>query len=56
MMVALYDLSGKLIEEKTLNPGSTISYFDARKLYAGQYLIKLVGESSTKTKRLSLVK
>jgi hypothetical protein len=56
MMVALYDLSGKLIEEKTLNPGSTISYFDARKLYAGQYLIKLVGESSTQTKRLSLVK
>ncbi|MFN4852947.1 MAG: YHYH protein [Bacteroidota bacterium] len=56
MMVALYDLSGKLIEEKTLNPGSTISYFDTRKLYAGEYLIKLVGESSTQTKRLSLVK
>lgn len=56
MKVMLYDLTGKLIEEKWMNPGSTIAYFDTRRLYAGEYLIQVAGESGTKTRRLSIMK
>lgn len=37
----LYDLSGKLMQETTIQAGSTIGYLDARTLYAGTYLVSV---------------
>jgi len=39
MEVKLFDLSGKVLQHATIQPGSTISYFDTRTLYSGTYLI-----------------
>ncbi|MFN5183845.1 MAG: YHYH protein [Bacteroidota bacterium] len=37
--VLLYDLNGNLVDRSVINQGSTITYFDTRKLYAGEYLV-----------------
>ena len=37
----LFDLSGKLVQETTIQAGSTIGYLDARTLYAGTYLVSI---------------
>ena len=50
--VLLFDTRGRLIERKLLPQGSTIAYFDTRRLYAGEYVV-VVGEVS---RRVMLVK
>ncbi len=52
--VALYDITGKLIEEKVIYQGSTISYFETNTLYAGTYLIQ-VGKDKNTAKTLKIV-
>ena len=37
--IRLYDLMGRLIQSTNLHQGSTIAYFDTRKLYSGEYVI-----------------
>ena len=39
MDVRLFDLTGKLMQETEIQPGSTISYLDTRTLYPGVYLV-----------------
>ena len=39
--IEMYDMQGKLIQEKTLKSGQTIGYFDIQTLYSGTYLIKI---------------
>ncbi|MBC7775346.1 MAG: YHYH protein [Phycisphaerae bacterium] len=39
MDLRLYDLSGKLVQETEIQPGSTIGYLDAQTLYAGVYIV-----------------
>lgn len=39
--VSLFDAAGKLVIEKRLNAGSTISYIDTQTLYAGTYILRL---------------
>lgn len=41
VQVQLYSENGALIQEATIQPGSTICYLDARTLYAGAYLVKV---------------
>ena len=49
MDVKLFDLSGKMLQQATIQPGSTITYLDTRTLYTGTYIVsyfvngKLVG-------------
>ena len=40
-VVELYDVTGKLIEKTILHQGSTIVYFDTKKLYDGIYFVKM---------------
>ncbi|MFZ7105894.1 MAG: YHYH protein, partial [Bacteroidota bacterium] len=50
--VVLFDAQGRIVERKILPQGSTIAYFDTRRLYAGEYLV-LIGNVS---RRVVLVK
>ncbi len=52
----LYDISGRLIQKSMLNQGSTISYFDTRTLYAGEYFVRIYTNSEVISKKLSVVK
>lgn len=38
--IELYSLNGKLIQTTTINPGSSMGYFDTRTLYNGIYVVK----------------
>lgn len=48
--VQLLDLSGKLIEQTTINKGSTIAYFNVQTLYAGTYMVR-IGEGQRAVNR-----
>lgn len=56
IVISLFDINGKKIDETQIYPGSTIAYFDTRKLYAGDYFITVLSGSSTITKKIVLVK
>lgn len=47
--IKLYDISGKLIDQTTINKGQTIGYFNIETLYSGTYIVqirnKLLSES-----------
>ena len=36
----LIDANGKLVQKITIYQGSTIAYFDTKKLYSGEYFIR----------------
>ncbi len=40
--VVLYDVTGKVVEKKTLYQGSTIVYFDTKTLYSGVYFVRMI--------------
>lgn len=52
----LYDLSGKQLQKASLYQGSTISYFDTRTLYAGEYIIRMMGNGEVVSKKVMVVK
>jgi len=54
--VSLYGVEGKLIQKKTIYPGSTIAYFDTQTLYAGTYLVKIVSGLAVLTRKLVITK
>jgi hypothetical protein len=54
--VELFDTSGKLVQNTSLYPGSTIAYFDTRTLYSGDYVIVFTHGATQMTKRVSVVK
>ncbi len=56
LQLYLYDITGRLVEQKSISPGSTIAYFDVRTLYPGQYLVKLAGPSGERSKRISITR
>jgi hypothetical protein len=56
VQISLFDLTGRLLDRKALQPGSTIGYFDVRTLYSGNYLITVSSASIHKSKRLSIVR
>ena len=39
LVVKLYDLNGKVHQQSTIQPGSTLCYLDTRTLYSGTYLV-----------------
>lgn len=40
-VVELFDITGKLVDQTILYQGSTIVYFDTKKLYSGIYFVKM---------------
>jgi len=56
MDVALYDITGKLIQKTILYQGSTIAYFDTQTIYNGNYIIKVSGNNSNIIKKITVLK
>jgi hypothetical protein len=54
--ITLYDITGKLVEKKTLYQGSTIVYFDTKTLYSGVYFIKMVVGNKEISKKIIIEK
>lgn len=54
--LGLYDLNGKRLQQVTIYQGSSIAYFDTKKLYAGEYFIKIENAPNQKAKRIVVVK
>lgn len=56
VVIELFDASGKFIKRADLFQGSTITYFDTKTLYSGEYIIKLTKGSEIISKRVILSK
>ena len=54
--IEMYDMQGKLIQEKTLKSGQTIGYFDIQTLYSGTYLIKISTNNLSLTRKVIVEK
>ncbi len=54
--VSLFDLTGKLVDSTMLYQGSTIAYFDTRRLYSGEYLVHISNGAKTFSKKIVLLK
>jgi hypothetical protein len=54
--VILYDVTGKVVEQKTLYQGSTIVYFDTKTLYSGVYFVKIIVGDNVITKKIIIEK
>jgi len=52
LRVELYDLSGRLLQSTQILQGSTIAYFDAKTLYAGEYIIKISNDQEMLVKKV----
>jgi len=54
--VSLYDVTGKLVDKTTLYQGTTIVYFDTKKLYNGIYFVKMQIGSKEINKKIIIEK
>ncbi len=54
--IEMYDMQGKLIQEKTLKSGQTVGYFDIQTLYSGTYLIKISTNNMSLTRKVIVEK
>ena len=54
--VELYDALGKLIDKTVIFAGSTFSWFDTKKLYAGTYYVKILNSSAAVTHKVIVTK
>ncbi len=56
LIIELYDMSGQLVRNTTLNQGSTIWHLDTRTLYSGEYILQLSQNGSTTMKKVVITK
>ena len=54
--LALYDITGKLVDQSVIHAGSTIAYFDTRKIYSGDYVVHISGSSGSINRKISISK
>lgn len=54
--IELIDLQGKVLQSTSLLQGSTVTYFDTKTLYSGEYLIKFNSASNQMIKRIVISK
>jgi hypothetical protein len=54
--VVLYDVTGKVVEKKTLYQGSTIVYFDTKTIYSGVYFVKIIVGDNVINKKIIIEK
>jgi hypothetical protein len=52
--LTLLDINGKIIQTDKILQGSTISYFDTRKLYDGFYFIKITGNTFSSIEKIAI--
>ena len=56
LVVELFDLQGKMVQQTMIYQGSTIAYFDTRTVYAGDYIVKISKGTDALSKRITIVK
>jgi hypothetical protein len=54
--IELLDLTGRLVQKKQINAGSTIIYFDTQALYAGTYFVRISNGQAATTRKVVLQK
>ena len=54
VQLELIDLQGKIIQSDKIVQGSTITYFDVRKLYDGFYFLKVMGKNFSKIEKVKI--
>jgi len=54
--IELYDATARLIQQIPIYQGSTIAYFDTRKLYSGNYFVKMKGEGTAAFRKVLITK
>ncbi len=54
--VELFDVAGKLIDKTVIYQGSTIAYFDTRRLYSGDYIVKVYSGKEVMSKKIVIQK
>ncbi len=54
--ITLYDITGKVVEKKTLYQGSTIVYFDTKTLYSGVYFVRMIVGDKVMNKKIVIEK
>lgn len=52
--LTMLDINGKIIQTDKILQGSTISYFDTRKLYDGFYFIKITGKTFSSIEKIAI--
>ncbi len=56
LTVELMDVYGKTIQSENIYQGSTIAYFDTRKLYSGTYFVRLKNRNEQMIKKIEIIK
>lgn len=56
LKVELFDALGRLVQTTSINAGATNSFFDARTLYAGNYVVKISGATATTSHKVVISK
>ena len=54
--VELIDLQGRILAVQSIFPGSTMAHFDVRKLYAGDYLVRVFTPQGSFVERVVILK
>ncbi|MBK9726614.1 MAG: aryl-sulfate sulfotransferase [Saprospiraceae bacterium] len=54
--VELFDVFGQLVQQAAINPGTSYLCLDTKTLFAGNYLIKIIGMNVLKTKHIMISK
>jgi YHYH protein/Secretion system C-terminal sorting domain len=54
--IALFDASGKLVQKSTINAGATNTYLDTKTLYAGHYVVNIIGATFNTTRKVVITK
>ena len=54
--VTLYDMAGRVVDQTSLYPGSTIVYFDTRTLYNGDYILRFTQGGKSTTRRVIIAR
>lgn len=53
--VTLFDMTGREVQKTMITPGSTITHFDTRTLYDGQYIVQILSGTNVRTEKVTLL-
>lgn len=56
LIITLYDLNGRQLAQTQIAQGQTITYFDTKTLYAGNYIVHITNGNSSQTEQVTIVK
>ncbi|MAZ36591.1 MAG: hypothetical protein CL842_03975 [Crocinitomicaceae bacterium] len=56
LVIKLFDIQGKLLQESKINKGQTISYFDIQTVYSGTYIVELSANGLSVTRKIIIEK